>query len=121
MSLRSLLNRRVKLRGPVKSGAPPARDDYGNVVVAKGPESPLIRARRDQVGADEDVLNRDQQTRRFTYLLALYDVDGDLVAPVGRGWVVDGDDTFAIDGEPELIYRRRRPHHWEIRAIERTG
>ncbi len=115
-----MLNRRVTLRGPVKD-APPARDDYGNVIVDQGPESAVIRARRVQVGASEDVLDRDQQTGTWIYLLPLRDEVGGLVAPVGRGWVVDGSETYQVDGEPELVYRRRRPHHWELQAIERTG
>jgi hypothetical protein len=122
VSFRSLLNRTVALSWPTKSGAPPARDEYGNVVVTPSEPHTSILARRDQIAADENVDNRDQQTRRYLYLLPMRDTEGDpFDPPAGRGWIIDGDETLLIEGEPELVHRRRRPHHWEVRVVVRTG
>jgi hypothetical protein len=76
-----------------------------------------IPARRDQTAGAEDVIDRDQQTTTVLYSLALRTLTGDQVVLSGRDRIVDGDETFEIVGPPELLYRRRRPHHWEARAV----
>lgn len=109
MSYRSLLNRVVDVV-PVAEGA---EDRYGNVARVPGPAIAGVPARRDQVAVAEDLRDRDQQARTIVYSLALRAADGSVLELTGRDRIVDGDETFEIVGSPELLFRRRRPHHWE--------
>ena len=113
MSFRSLLDREVSIV-PVVPGV---KDRYGNASSVAGEPIDHVPARRDQVRAGEDVRDRDQQTREFVYSFPLRSDDGDELELTGYGRIVDGDDTFEIVGTPELLHRRRRPHHWEARAV----
>lgn len=113
MSYRSLLNRTVSVV-PITVGA---EDRYGNTARTPGPAIAGIPARRDQTAGAEDVIDRDQQTTTVLYSLALRSLTGTEVTLSGRDRIVDGDETFEIVGPPELLYRRRRPHHWEARAV----
>lgn len=113
MSLRSLLNRTVSVV-PMNVTT---TDRYRSEVRTPGAPIAGIPARRDQVAADEDLRDRDQQARTFVYLLALRNATGAAVAVSGRDRIVDGDDTLEIVGTPETMYRRRRPHHIEARAV----
>lgn len=117
MSLRSLLDRRIA----IQTTASGAKDRYGNEARAVGSTLLNVPARRDQVGAAEDVRGRDQQARTFTYLIALRAEDGTAVDLTGRDRIVDGDETLEILGSPELVRRRRLAHHWEARAVVIDG
>lgn len=108
MSFPSLLNRRVTYV-PIVDGA---EDRLGNPARAAGPLVANIPARRSQSGAGEDLDTRDQERTEIVYTLALRSLDRVTLDLSGRGQIVDGDDTFEIVGPPELVYRRRRPHHW---------
>lgn len=112
MSLRSLLNRRVDVVVTTTG----VEDRYGNVARTVSATIADVPARRDQAAATEDVRDRDQQTRLFVYLLPLRGPDGTVLDLAGADRIVDGDDTLEIVGTPELIARRRRPHHWEATA-----
>lgn len=113
MSLRSLLNRTVSWIRTTQG----TEDRYGNASTVDAAPVAGIPARRDQVGAGEDQRDRDQQARTFVYTLPLRASDGTLLEPTGRDRLVDGAETFEIVGSPELLYRRRRPHHWELTAV----
>lgn len=113
MSFRSLLNRTVQVV-PMTVGA---EDRYGNQATTPGTPIDDVPARRDQTSGDEDLVNRDQQVTTVLYSLALRALDGTEVTLSGRSRIVDGAETFEILGPPELLYRRRRPHHWEARAV----
>ena len=125
MSLHTLFNRVVALQWPASEAGDETRDRHGVLVDDPTPGSTVarVRARRDQVAQGEDVAGRDQQSATFLYLLALRDEDGVefTLAPSGRGWIVDADVRLEVVGPPELVHRRRRPHHWELRAVERRG
>lgn len=121
MSLHSLLNRTVLLRH-VAPAEPATRNAHGNTVRVPGPDSPPIPARRDQTSATENDADRDQQIQNVRYTLPLRVwIPGDPgqayeVELTGRDRIVDGDQVFEVVGTPELVYRRRRPHHWEATA-----
>lgn len=112
MSLRSLLNRTVSVV-PMTAAA---EDRYGDTGRTPGAPIAGVPARRDQTSGAEDLENRDQQATTVLYTLALRALDGTEVALTGRSRIIDGDETFEVVGPPELLYRRRRPHHWEARA-----
>jgi hypothetical protein len=115
VSLRSLLDRRVSVVA-VNAPAVGPKDAFGNrAKVAAEPVGP-IRARRDQSSTDETIVDRDQQARTFVYLLELRTVAGDEVTLSGRDRIHDGSEVLEIIGSPELVKRRRLPHHWEARA-----
>jgi hypothetical protein len=117
VSLRSLLDRRIS----IITTAAAAKDRYGNTGRSVAATLAEVPARRDQVDADEDVRDRDQQARTFTYLIALRAEDGTAVALTGRDRIRDGLETLEILGSPELVRRRRLPHHWEARAVVVEG
>lgn len=84
-------------------------DEYGNQV--KVPvDTETVWARRKQLSADEDVSDRDEQARTFTYFVK------PSVVCTGRDSIRDGDLLLKVVGEPELINNNLRPHHLEIRA-----
>lgn len=121
MSFATMLGRRVGIRTTDRE-APADHDRYGNRVHGEPGFHENIRARRDQIDASEDANDRDQQIRTFRYMLELTDVGGEwTVAITGRDVIVDGDAEFKIIGDPELVYRRRRPHHWELTARRIDG
>lgn len=106
MSFRQGLTRRVSIV-PMNVES---RDRYNNVKHGPGPEIPDVPTRRDQLQATEDTTDRDQQARTFVYLFL------PAVAIGGRDRIHDGDDVLEVIGEPDLISRRRRPHHIEATA-----
>lgn len=117
MSFRSLLDRRVTITPRRVDG----EDDYGNERLVDGDPIADVRAARDLLDASEDEVDRDAQTRRFVYFLPARLDDGTPLALDGYAVLEDVDGRFRIDGEPELVARRRggRPHHFELVA-ERT-
>lgn len=111
MSIRRLLNRTVTIL-PMNVISV---DRYGNELRSAGTPVPDIPARRHQVAAGEEITDRDEQSRTFEYFF-LPDV-----TITGRDRIVDGDDTLEVLGPPELVARRRRPHHIELRAYQIEG
>lgn len=111
MSLRQALDRLVSIV-PMNIETV---DAYHNVRRGPGPEIPDVPTRRDQLQAVEDTTDRDQQARTFVYLF-LPDV-----AIRGRDRIRDGDDVLEVIGEPDVVSRRRRPHHIEATARLVTG
>lgn len=116
MSLTSFLDRAVQVVTVTAGG----RDAYGDRIRTSTP-GVEIRARRDQVSAGEDIDDRDQQARTFQYVLELVDVNGDSYTISGRDRIVDDGETLEVLGTPELVSRRRRPHHLELRAYRIEG
>lgn len=106
MSFDTLLNRTITILPMNVTGI----DRYGNDVIGPGTPIEDVPARRWQVSASEEITDRDEQARTFTYDLP----PG--VAVTGRDRIIDGDDTLEVLGPPELVYRRRTPHHIELRA-----
>jgi len=116
-----MLDRRVGIRTTDRA-EPPVKDRYGSRVHGEPGFHDNIRARRNLADATEDVRDRDQQSRTFRYMLALRDIAGEwTVAITGRDVIVDADGEFKIIGDPELVCRRRRPHHWELTARRVDG
>lgn len=106
MSLRQALNRVVSII-PMNVESVDAYHDRHR---GPGAEIPNVPTRRDQLQATEDTNDRDQQARTFVYLF-LPDV-----AISGRDRIRDGDDVLEVIGEPDVVSRRRRPHHIEATA-----
>lgn len=124
MSLLSLLDRRVIIR---RRAGTPNRDTHGNVDRVFS-DSPPIPARRDQTAATEDDSGRDQQTEttRWTFPFSTWLPDADppqswQVGIAGRDRIDDDGEVWEVIGNPELMYRRRRPHHWEAIARRVEG
>lgn len=126
MSLRTLLDRRVTLTSPAAPADPPVLDAFGNRVTSPATPIANVPARRDQIAQDENLAARDEQTRTYLYILALRNETGTPVAITGRSTIDDVDDAghaqrLQVLGDPELVHRRRRPHHWEARARKVEG
>lgn len=93
-------------------------DRHGDEVLVDG-EPFTAQAMRELVAAEEDTADRDQQQRRYRYLIAARDPEtGDLVTITGYDRLVDEGETFEIVGAPEYPTqrRRRRVHHVELVA-----
>ena len=120
MSFRRLLDRTVTVVPRVVVG----QDDRGNDVIEDGDAILDVRAGRDLDRAEEDLRTRDQQETTRVYFLALTADDGTLVELDGYAQIIDGDETFELRGEPEVIVSRRRhgrPHHIEALAYRIAG
>lgn len=111
MSFRRLLNRTITILPMDVISV----DRYGNEIRGPGTPVPGVRARRHQVDAAEEITDRDEQSRTFEYFLPPD------VAITGRDRIVDGDDTLEVLGPPEVVARRRRSHHIELRAYQIEG
>ena len=120
MSFRRMLDRRVSLIPTATS----SQDSHGNDVVTEGTALEDVPAARDlDAGlSGEDTDGADRQMIGFVYLIPAFLDDGTPVELDGYARLVDGTETFELDGPPELLVRRRggRPHHWEapVRRIE---
>lgn len=117
MSFRNLLDRRVTITPRRVADS----DAYGNERLEDGTPIPGVPAARDLLDATEDEVDRDAQTRRFVYFLPARLDDGSPLELDGYAVLEDVDGRFLIEGEPELVARRRggRAHHYELVA-ERT-
>jgi hypothetical protein len=117
VTFRRLLDRRVTVRGRIVVG----KDDRNDDVLGPGPEHVDVPAARELEGADEQTDDRDAQERRFVYLIPARH-RGTMLSIDGYSEVDDGDETFSVVGEPELVVRRRggRPHHFEL-LVERRS
>ena len=93
-------------------------DRHGDEVLVDG--TPFTaRAMRELVAADEETSDRDQQERRYRYLIAARDPESGAVVTIsGFDRLVDEGETFEIVGQPEYPTqrRRRRVHHVELVA-----
>lgn len=93
-------------------------DRHGDEVLVDG--TPFTaRAMRELVAADEETSDRDQQERRYRYLVAARDPEsGEVVTITGYDRLLDAGETFEIIGTPEYPTqrRRRRIHHVELEA-----
>lgn len=106
MSFRGLLNRTVTVVPMNVTSI----DRYGNEIRGAGTPIEGVPARRDQVEATEELLDRDQQSRTFRYWFPAG------VAISGRDRIVDGAETLEVEGEPETVDGYRSAHHLEVRA-----
>ncbi len=111
MSFRRLLDRTITILPMTVIDM----DRYGNEIRSPGTPITGVRARRHQVAAAEEITDRDEQSRTFQYFLPPD------VTVTGRDRILDGDDTLDVLGPPELVARRRRPHHIELRAYQIEG
>ena len=106
MSLGLLFDRTVSIV-PMTAGA---EDRYGNTPRSPGAPVAGVPCRRRQLTAQEDVQDRDQQARTFLYFF-----DPDVVI-TGRDRILDDGETLEVIGQPDLVGRRHRAHHLELRA-----
>lgn len=106
MSFDSLLNRTISVV-PMDAHT---TDRYNNDVTGPGTPITGVRARRHQLTATEDNVDRDQQSQTFRYFLPA----GTPIS--GRDRIVDGDDTLEVLGPPEIVARNQPDHHIELRA-----
>lgn len=114
MSVRRLLDRRVSIEHRAKTGT----NARGNDVVAVTSTDTDVRSARDQISTAEDTGNaREQVSSRYVYFFDR----GQALGPLDR--IVDGDETFELDGDPDRVTRRRggREHHVEAIAYRITG
>lgn len=119
MSFRRLLDRSVTWIPREVTGT----DSRGNDVIADGTPVSGIPAGRDSLELSEEAGDeRDQQTRRFVYFLPP-EHEGTTIAPSGYDVLVDGADRFQLDGDAELVVRRRtgKTHHVEAIAYRIEG
>lgn len=113
MTFARLLDRRVTIRNRVVTGKTARHDD----VLEDGTVLVDVPAGRELEGTDEQHEDRDQVDRRFVYFLPARFAGAPLEVDA-HALIVDGDDVFEVDGEPEVVVRRRggRPHHVELYA-----
>jgi hypothetical protein len=116
VSFQGLLDRTVSIVPTTVQG----KDRANNDVRVAGTPILGVRARRDQVAASESLDRRSELATTFVYVLSLTAEDGTPVVITGRDRIVDGNETFDVQGSPELVQRRRRPHHLEavVRLVE---
>ena len=115
MSFRRLLDRTVTIQPRSVSSSGTRGDVFSDDAPIAG-----VKAARDLIASEEDTGdNREQQSKRFRYFLprevaGLFD---------GHARIVDGGETLEIEGEPEIIVRRRtgKTHHVEVIAYVSTG
>lgn len=120
MSFRDLLDRTVTIVPRVTGSLDVRRNE---LLVDGTPIVGVPAGRELDYATDEDTDERDRQTARYLYFLPITTDDGTLVTLSGYDRIVDGDETFEVDGEPELVIRRRgrRAHHYEARVYRVTG
>lgn len=104
------LDREVTVVTISDSGA----DDYGNEVASESGTF-TTRARREQLSATEDIMDRDQQARTFVYFFR-----PDVVI-TGRDRIHDDTLTLEVLGAPDVVEQKNRPHHLEVRAYVIEG
>jgi hypothetical protein len=119
MSLAAILSTIVTIV-PTVDGT---EDRYGNPARTDATPIPNVPAKRNPLMAKtkEDELDREQETTLVLYVLALRSTDGVEVAIGAHDKIVDGGLTFEVFGPPNLVHRRKDPHHWETRAIRVEG
>jgi len=113
VTFRRLLDRRVTIRNRVVTGKNARHDD----VLEDGITLEDVPAGRELESSDEQQADRDSVDRRFVYFLPAR-FAGAPLAIDAHALIVDGDDVFEVDGEPEVVVRRRggRAHHVELFA-----
>lgn len=118
MSFRSLLDRTVTIVPRSVTGT----DSRGNDVVADGTPIVGVPAARDSLELSEDLEGRTQTTRRFVYFLPP-EHEGAALELGALDRIVDGDETFELDGPVETVTRRRsaKVHHLEAVAYRIEG
>ena len=115
MSFERLLDRVVTIQPRSVSSSGTRGDVFADDAPIAG-----VKTARDLLVAEEDTGdNREQQSKRFRYFFPRT-VAG---AFDGHARIVDGVETLEIDGEPEIIVRRRtgKTHHVEVIAYVSTG
>lgn len=98
-------------------------DARGNEIIADGTPIEDVRAARSLAGSSEELEGRDQVSDRWTYVLAVFADDGTPLALDARSRIIDGDETFELEGTPSEARRRRRGvlNHLEARVYRIEG
>jgi len=113
VSFRRLLDRTVTIVPRVVTG----QDARGNDIVVDGTHQEGVRAGRDQLSAEEDLVGRDQQETTWVYFLPPE------VTISGYDRILDDGEILEVRGHPDRVVRRRggRLHHIEAVAYRIQG